>query len=303
MTGRNPFASVSPDDLKAIAREATSDHMENGTDPTDAVVKAASLFDRPLTSEHVRRVCEMTYHNTFERRWGEKAGSMDRLVSFDPPDAVAATSRLRSQKVASVGNTKEASAVVGSPIMDKVASVSATRRRRHQPVNAFDRLIDVEGTKEADVLWYNPVGELCHVRDTLRASVSELRTRQSTLESTEKFAMLELAEHSYQAYKDGHGVAGILHACVSGVAQEKLADNVIPSLLEELSHRLANIGCALDTSEKVASYGTPNANHPLPKRFAKIAGWRNERIHVEYALSELQRDLDRVNGELRALCE
>jgi hypothetical protein len=302
MTGRNPFASIGPDDLKAIAREATSDHMSNGTDLTDAVVKAASLFDHPLTAEHVRRVCEMTYHNTFERRFHEKAGSADRMVSFDPPDAVAASSRLRAEKVASVRSTKEAAAVVGSPIMDKVASVSATGRRRHRPINAFDQVIKEASGDAAGVLWYNPVGELCYVRDQLRSSISELDTRRSTLEGSEKFAMMDLTEHAYQAYKDGVSVVGILHACLSGLDREKVASGVTSDLVDRLTFQLANIGCSLDGDEKVASYGSANPNHPLPRTFAKVAGWRNERVHVEYALDELRRDLDRVNGELRALC-
>lgn len=298
---RNPFAPIRPDELKAIAREATSDHMQHGTDLTDAVVKAASLFGQPLTSEHVKRVCEMTYHDTFERKFHEKTGSKDRLVSFDPPDAVAAAGRLRAEKVASARPVMEAP-TMSTAIMDKVASVSATSQRRYQPINAFDSLIKEASPEPQPVHWHNPLGELCHLRQNLRAAISEMETRRVSLEESEKFAMLELTEHAWQAYKNGFGVSGILHACVSGTDREKVADGVLSEIASDLTYQLANIGCSLDDNVKVASLGEVNPKHPLPRQFNKIAEWRTERAHVEFTLEELRRDLEQVNEGIRAFC-
>ena len=295
MTERHPFASVTPDDLRSLAREAASEHMSLGTNLTDAVVKAASMYDAPLTSEHVRRVCEMTYHDVFERKFRE-AGGTDRYISFDPPDAAEASSRLRSEKVASV-QVQERNRPMTNSLIEKVAHVAGVARRTR--VNAFDEI-----TKQADgapVSWYNPLGEVCYVKDRLREARNELQTRLSTLEGSEKFAMMELTAQAYQAYKQGTAVAGILHSCVSCLKTAEYVDGILPKIAEDLAHDLANHGCSLD-SEKVASFGTPNPNHPVPRAFKKVADFRNERIHVEYALSEIVSQLDRVNQELHALC-
>ena len=79
-------------ELVTAARTATTDYIQNGTDLTEAVVKAASAL-QPITSEHVRRICEMTYHDAYERMFAEKTG-MYQYVSFDPPDAIRAAEML-----------------------------------------------------------------------------------------------------------------------------------------------------------------------------------------------------------------
>ena len=88
----NSPISKTQEQLVQAAREATSDYITNGTDLTEAVVKAASSIT-PVTSEHVRRICEMTYHDAYERSFAEKTG-MYQYVSFDPPDAIRAAEML-----------------------------------------------------------------------------------------------------------------------------------------------------------------------------------------------------------------
>lgn len=78
--------------LVQAARAAATDYIQNGTDLTDAVVKVASDM-QPITSEHVRRICEMTYHDAYERLFAEKTG-MYQYVSFDPPNAILAAEML-----------------------------------------------------------------------------------------------------------------------------------------------------------------------------------------------------------------
>lgn len=298
MAGRVHY-SISPDDLRAIAREATSDHLQHGTSLTDSVVKAASLFDRPMTSEHVRRVCEMAYHDTFERSFREKTAGTDQYVSFDPPDAVAAAERIRTSKVASTQRVQESHVSHAAPILEKVASRSA---RRHVPVNAFDELMKTAQVEDpSEVLWYNPLSEVISVRDRIKDAIEELEVKVASLENAEVFSFLDLAGQAYQQYKEGSGISSILHACTSPLDMGKYASSVVPELLDELLQRLENEGCAF-SDEKVAS-GRVNPNHPLPSKFLKMAESRNERAHVEYALSELRSEYDRVNGELRALCE
>ena len=50
--------------LRELACSAASDFLENQTPLTEAVVKVASACGKDLTAEHVRRISEMTYHDT-----------------------------------------------------------------------------------------------------------------------------------------------------------------------------------------------------------------------------------------------
>ena len=298
MHGRFMFSGVNPEDLRTIAREATSDHIQHGTPLTDAVVKAASMFGHPLTSEHVRRVCEMSYHDTFERRFRELGGGADRYVSFDPPDAVEAAGRLRAEKVASTRTTKETPRMAVPAALEKAASAP---RGKFQPVNAFDELVKTAEVEDpSKVVWYNPLSELTHVRSDLKEAVQELQVKQASLKGAEDMALSELVSHAEQMVKEGCSVAGVLHACLDSVKRADYGAGVLETVMDDLTIHLGTIGCPLE-SDKIASYGDVNSKHPLPRQFAKTAGFRNERIHVEYALEELRRDWDRVNDEIRTL--
>jgi hypothetical protein len=97
MFGQPP---VTKEYLQGLAQSATTDFLSNGTPLTEAVVKQASACGANLTSEHVRRICEMTYHDTYERMH-KQASSADRYIVFDPPDANVAAEVLQAVKVAS----------------------------------------------------------------------------------------------------------------------------------------------------------------------------------------------------------
>lgn len=288
---------IAVDDLKMLARQASSDHLTQGTDLTDAVVKAASLFDRPLTAEHVRRVCEMTYHDVFERKFRNEGGS-DRYVSFDPPHAKIAAERLQAQKIASI-HTRRA-AMLGAETSEKVASARTFNKYRR--VNAFDETIKEAGVAHSEVSWLNPAGELCHIQQDLRDAVRTIRTEIDTLSMQEKWASSDLFTHAVQAHKSGFSASRILEACFTSLGDAPHAEVKIASAVaQDLAENMARVGCAL-AHEKVASMATVNPNHPLPKLFRKTAEFRGQRMHLEYALSELQTQLERVNRELHELC-
>ena len=185
-------------------------------------------------------------------------------------------------------------------VMSKVAEVSDTRSQRHQRFNAFDAHIKEASPEPQTPSWYNPLSEVCYLRDQLKEAKAELETRLLGIETTEKFAMSDLVAQAIQANRDHVGVSGILHSCLAGISGTKLADGVMEKLSSDLIYRLGLEGCSLER-EKVASYGDPNPNHPLPKKFGKVATLRNERLHLEFALGEIQTEWDRVNDEIRTL--
>jgi len=62
-------------------REVISENGK-GISLTDSVVASARPY-MPMTHEHVKRICEFTYHDAFERIFNERRG-IERNISFDP---------------------------------------------------------------------------------------------------------------------------------------------------------------------------------------------------------------------------
>ncbi len=79
---------------------------------------------------HFYQVSEMTYHDIFERSFRESPGP-DRLVSFDPPDAIKVASAVRASQVQSFQN--KAASARGGGSMDKTAEAVPTAPRARNP--------------------------------------------------------------------------------------------------------------------------------------------------------------------------
>jgi hypothetical protein len=297
MSERSGLTPMTPEALRAIARQASSDHFTQGTDLTTAVVKAASLTGMPLTNEHVRRVCEMTYHDAFERAWRETPGQ-DRYVSFDPPDAVLASQQINAVKVASTSR-RSAMQVVTASSTEKVASAS----RRFDTRAAYGRAVDAAFApveNPAKIAYANPLGEVQALRSSMREAITELEAREATLSSSDKYASAELAAQAEQACKEGHKVGQVLFACVSPFETAGY-DKVAEDLVHELAAHLVGHGFSVSTREKTGSAQQVNPNHPLPIAFEKVASFRREHVKVAMALESLRRDYSDLRRRIDAL--
>lgn len=291
------FNPLTPDALRAIARQASSDHFAQGTDLTTAVVKAASLAGMPLTNEHVRRVCEMTYHDVFERSWRDAPGN-DKYVSFDPPDAILAAQQLDAVKVASVSSRRFAMQAA-TATSTKTASAPP---RRFDSQAAMGRAVDAafapveHATK---VAYANPLGEVQALRNSMKEAVLELEAREYALSSSEKSAAAHLASQTEQACKDGFKVGEVLFACVSPLDMGQ--DHISEGLVHELASHLVGRGFSVETGSKVASGGQVNPEHPLPRAFEKVASLRKELTKVSSALAQVRAEHKELRGRINAL--
>lgn len=288
---------ISRSELQMMAREATAEYFATGTPLTDAVVKAASLFGKPLTDEHVRRVCEMTYHDAFERHFGDVQGH-DRYVSFSPPDAVEASRRLEAHKAASYSPRRRAG-MLAADAQEKVASSETIRVRRYSPANAFEEMLGEGSDKEATApLLANPYEELQSLRNTIKEASDEISARLSGLNMEERLLSHDLYMLVKQASSAGATAGEILAACASGMTDdtpEKVASALIEDVVGTLNYYGRQIYGELPGLEV-------NTNHPLPVTFGKVASLRRERAHLEYALEDLKTSLEQVDREIVALC-
>jgi len=289
--------SITKDYLRELACCAASDFLENQTPLTEAVVKVAAACEKDLTAEHVRRICEMTYHDTYERMHKE-ASTADRYISFDPPDPNTAIGMLRARKVESP--EKVASVPLGQGLtMDKLASNSG--RAKFQPANAFDEMMRSVPTQEEDFSF----SKLASIRRDLKEAIVSTATEHSGAQMQADIEMSALIKEASSAYRDGYSIREILHACVSGADLDGVPDRISTKVASALAEKLARdvdsvTGLGIN---KTASLGDVDPEHPLPARFQKAAHAATQRAHLEITLDDLKGDRDRLNKEIRSLYE
>lgn len=292
---------VTKEYLQGLAQAATVDFLSHGTPLTEAVIKQASACGANLTAEHVRRICEMTYHDTYERMHRQEGTSADRYIVFDPPDAEVAAEVLRAEKVASA--PKRTSSFAGGLMTEKTASAEVARAPKFKPANAFDQIIKQADTDHsAPFAQAQGLHDLKRVHDALKEASASLRAEMASAEGEILHARRELSKVAYATVKDGASVEDVLHACFSGMDWDAASQETATKVASDLSAYLLTkeartAGLHLS---KTASYGDVNPEHPLPAAFTKVAAVEERHIHLEIALGEVENDLEHAN---RALTE
>ena len=281
------MASISTDELRNLAASAVGKYLDGEGSLTDMVVKVAS--GKSLTAEQVKRVCEMVYHDAYEKHF-KSASSPDKYVSFDPPESALAIQRLRATQVTSKTASSPTPFSRHSQ-MDKIAS-APMHAGKYQPLNAFDGL--VKNAKAPDVNWENPLGDVYRIRQNIVEAVKELEGRYASLNSNEKNAMFELFAHAADAAKSGYGISGILHAMVEGASVEDLPPKIASQTLDDVTLHLGKKGFRLDF-DKTAMTAEVNPEHPLPRAFTKVATIRRDLSVLTAALADVRADIKELD--------
>jgi hypothetical protein len=286
---------ISESDLRSMARDATSMHLQGGTPLNDAVVKVASDFPHPLTSEHVRRVCEMTYHDTFERSF-RQGGSSGRVVNFDPPDAEKVASAIRAQKIRSYQD-KLASANAEGAGHDKTASSPVEMPFIPPPRNAFSLAMAVDEDNEVGKLEARDI--LKTAQRDVKDAIQCLETELGTIKHAEMNAYRDLGGQVRQTVLDGMPPEMVLETCATFMKEGQVDDAIAEDIITALAVDMLNAG--LDLSEKRASLDgfRINPRHPLNGQVMKVASLRREKFSREIALSDLRNDGAKVTQELQ----
>jgi hypothetical protein len=292
-------STVTKEYLQGLAQAATTDFLSNGTPLTEAVVKQASACGADLTAEHVRRICEMTYHDTYERMH-KQASSADRYIVFDPPDAQVAAEILNSEKVASA--PKSTHSFRGGVMTEKTASAGEARRGvKFQPANAFDQVVKYASTDHgAELSQAQGMHDLKRIHDSLKEASAAIEADLRASETALLAARQELSKIAYATVKEGAAVEDILHAGFSGVDWNSVSQESATKVASDLSAFLmqkerTTTGFRMS---KTASYGDVNSEHALPAAFSKVASIEENRVHLEIALDTLKYDLQHANDAL-----
>ena len=275
--------TITDQDLREAAKSASSDYLREGTSLTDAVVKAASGIPSTLTDEHVKRLCEMTYHETYERMFRNENGS-DRLITFDPPNAKVASARLRAEKVASATVRLRTDAANRESAEKTASAVSRIRLPRvFAPTNVFDE--KTASAASASVTWNDPYAEARLLEKTLRDQSEQLKTASASSAAGAQDTLIELLDHAGYAHAEGVTAAQILE-----LAMEGAADSAPPAFVQKMASVLAD-GLRhrkIPLEAKVAgAYGEPNLKHPIAVLGAKVAHYLFEKAVADEALVDI----------------
>jgi hypothetical protein len=297
------FYEVTEHSLRDLSSRAVAlcrgSHPEGPCSPTDAVIKVASSFsDAQLTNEHIKRICEMTYHGIFEQRFQDSTGG-DRMIAFDPPDAEKAASALRVRRLDSFAKAASASPGRVETGMNKNADAP---RRLGPPAltNAFSAAM---GTFKADetAMRKEALSTLRHLHGQLKEATASLQVEVSTADSSEKVAFLDLLDGAVHATRQGATATEVTSVCLelakrAGVDDELVLSGLATDLLRGLDQR-----GVLQRGEKVASLSGLSANtrHPLCAKVEKVASLRGYKLHGEIALQDLRQQMHRVDQEMK----
>ena len=295
---------VSPDMLMSIARQAAGEYLARGTDLTTAVVKEASASRLPLTDEHVRRICEMTYHEAFERSFHQKRGSLDRYISFDPPDAVQCAKELKAMTVEKKASAPSQGRALAPTEFLKAASAMAgtPAREKYQPVNAYLATVltpNVEKVAAQDN-WHNPMGDIARAHQALREAIRKVELDLDSAEHGAKIASAQLSAQSVQACKDGADVSDVLNLCYHAAEGAGITVKVAHDTVCEIAEVLKSHGFDTRVREKTASYEEPNLSHPIAVVFAKVASLRDAQMYLSTAAEDLRAEYALSSRKVRA---
>ena len=286
---------VSEHELRAMAREAASDFLRGARGPTDAVIKVASACGHSLTIEHVRRICEMTYHDIYERSFRDSPGP-DRLVSFDPPDATKVAAAVRTAQIASF-HDKVASSH-GGGAMDKTAEASPVGRAPSAR-NAFLRVVSA-APEDRSSLVKEARFQVRNAHRQLREAARQLETEIHSANGSEKIAFIEMQDTVLSVVRNGAPPLLAVEACLEFAKTASGDEALLGGMATDLIRFLSRRGVDLQT-EKTASleHFRINEAHPLRVQAIKVAELRGFRVRGEVALRDIQEQMGRVERELQ----
>ena len=280
-----------------MASAATTMYLREGTPLTEAVTKIAGAHHRPLTVEHARRICEMTYHDAYERVFRDP--SQSSVVSFDPPDAEKVGSDIRAAQVQSFRDklaTADAAAASGGS--EKAASAPGW-----SPPAARNHFLEhlATGTPMEDRSVPEARDILKTASTAVRDAVKEVEVRVGTAKLAHFHAYGDLRQQVRHEVTQGASASGVL-AAVSSLMPEGTSDKIASGIIEDLAETLLEDGEDLDVKEASASLSdfAVNRAHPLAARVQKVASLRGFRVSGEIALSDLRDQQARVERELQS---
>lgn len=292
--GQSSHASVSPEALENMGKEASVLHLTTGLALNDAIVKLASLHP-DFNSEQVKRVAEFANTATYLALHDKNktAGSAHSYPQFELADPGRIIQDLSDG--AKPTRITEADLDYSSlPEKNKVSSVYAD--------SMIDELFKTASCEDEPVSKDDALREVMAAMYTLESSRDILRN------SGESFNMMnkEASDNYYSSVKthllEGNSFSDVVFAARSvGAGHQKVAEVMAPVVRRLLKEKVASARSLMmpeGAMEKVA-HRVINPAHPLVRSFSDIVSSQHEYEKVSMALDEVESQIDRIKDFLK----
>jgi hypothetical protein len=301
--------------------------------PTELVVEVLRPYEKTMTDQHVRRVCEHAYHALYKSGHadGKPGTETQKYVVFEPPDAPTVIGQLKVRHVSTISpNEKpQKTGYPGATTMSKKASSTHMAAPRPLVIDAAALDITVRPTFriDADALQKQANATSAAAIDALHADVMQRRANvAAAAEALPPGELLKAANIAYddvaeivrrgQARVDA-GISSIVKAAGAYCAQAPSQD-VFRLIAEGMAPHAATSDVCLTALQAIANdlhqthpfsktagdVREVNPNHPLVKAAAQLGEQIIDLQRYATALGLLidQRDVYRrdVQSEARA---
>lgn len=291
---QSSHASISPETLENMGKEASVLHMTTGLSLNDAVVKVSSSYP-DFNSEQAKRVAEFANTATYLAMHDKNktAGSAYSYPQFELADP----GRIIQDLSDGARPTKVTEADLDYSRLPQKNTVSSEHADK-----MIDELFKTSGISEHNTSKDDALSDVMALKYTLESSRDLLRNSGENFDLMNK----EASELYYSSVKthllEGNGFSDVVLAARStGASPEKVASvmkEIVPRLLKEKVASPNSLRMAPGALEKVA-HRVVNNQHPLVQYFSDIVSSEAEIRKVAVALDDTESQISRIDSFLK----
>lgn len=298
LTQDKSHASISPESLELMGKQAANLYLGEGVALNEAVVKIASEH-ADINQEQLKRVCEFANTAVYlaKHDQAKTAGAESSYPQFQLADPARVIQDM----------TDGARPTVVTPT-DVEYGKHPNRSLGIDPATANAILAGLFGVEEAeknsslDYTKDTALGEIMDAKHNLQDLRSSLQSSAQQLDSMHKQASDEFYDTMKRHLLDGGSFVDVVVAgTATGLSYEKYAEAVQPfvvRLLKEKVATAAELSNDLDSLEKTA-HRIVNEQHPLVASFRAYIGLDSEIEKIATGLVDVEKELKNVDSFIR----
>lgn len=301
LTQGGSYASLSPEQLEMMGKQAANMYLDGGTPLNKAIVKVASDYS-DINGEQIKRIVEFANTAVYLAKHDQSktAGANSSYPQFPLADAGSIIQEMSGTKMNA------------QPERDPDYSFAAPKKEKMASAKADSLLSDLFGaskekTASADYSKESVVTDVMNTKDTLVGMREHLAAAEERLDLQQKEAQADYY-HTVKSHLLGGGdFVDVMVAANSTISKEtpdrdaKIASAIVPIVQRLAQEKIASsqaLKQGVRNMEKVA-HRVVNQAHPLVTGFATILDYNQEMRKVAMALEDVEKQLTQVQGFIK----
>lgn len=297
LSGSHHHASISPETLEVMGKQAANLFLNEKVDLNKAVVKVASAYDA-ISPEQVKRVVEFANVTTY-LALHDKNKTSGAKVSYPQfhladPEQVIKNMGVEARPTAPAGVATEYGLM---PAKEKVSNDPREE--------ALAELFGAGKEKKAEIDFSRDtaINEITSAKDALVALRSSLRGSAEQVDMMFKEASAELYELAKRHVLEGGSVADIVMAAETGVGKEKVSEVLQPVIVGFLREKVMGaeeMKSSLAQSLEKVAHRIVNPENRMVKAAKAVVDCSTELNTMAIGLEEVEGELEKVNNFIKS---